>query len=239
MNKAPPNTRLDPRGLAESFRRRAARGPDRSALSFEGETWSYGEVQLRIERLSAVFANGGIKRGDRIGYLGFNHPLVMVALFAAARLGAILVPLNFRLASRELAQIIDDAGVHTLIADAAHLPMINDVRGVLSCERYLAKDTSQDAAWESLDSALSEPLTVPPSVNGAPDDVVTLIYTSGTTGKPKGVMLSNRNFWANNLSWLLTSDFTSRDVTLNVAPLFHVGGLCAWSHCPPCWSEGI
>jgi fatty-acyl-CoA synthase len=219
--------RLDPQGLAESFRRRAARGPDRPALSFEGRTWTYGDTQTRVEQLSAVLANGGIKAGDRVAYLGFNHPEEMALLFATARLGAIFVPLNFRLSSRELAQIIADAGVHTLIVDAHHPALIDAVRGDLPCQRYLSMAPA--AGWDSLTEAMSAPLAIPPPVNGAPDDVVTLIYTSGTTGRPKGVMLSNRNFWANNLSWLLTSDYTSHDITLNVAPLFHVGGLCVVS----------
>ncbi len=215
---------LDPTGLAESFRRRAQRAPERPALTFEDQTWSYGEMQRRVERMAAVLADGGVGVGMRVAYLGFNHPLILVALLAAARIGAILVPLNFRLSSPELAAIIKDAGVHTMLADAQHAPLLDAVRADLPCRRYLLQGAAQ--GWESVEPRLDAAQTPPAAVSGAPDDVVLLVYTSGTTGVPKGVMLSNRNLWTNNLSWLLTSDFTSRDITLVCAPLFHVGGLC-------------
>ena len=218
--------RIDPTGAAEWFRRRAARAPERAAVSFKGHTWSYGEFQQRIERMAAVFAAGGIKAGDRVAWLGLNHPDVLAALFGAARLGAILVPLNFRLAARELQQIIEDAGAHTLVVDASQRALIEPVKANLPCRRYLIDDAAPQAGWENLPPLLDAVREVPGAVNGAPDDVVLLIYTSGTTGRPKGVMLTNGNLWTNNLSWTFSSDFTSRDVTLNAAPLFHVGGLC-------------
>ena len=216
---------VDPEGLAEWFRRRASRAPERPALTFEGETWSYGQMQARIETMAAVLAQGGLARGDRVAYLGFNHSLILATLFACARLGAIFVPLNFRLSAPELAAIITDAGAHTLIADAHHAPLMASVRAQLPCQRYLGADVSADG-WEALDALTATAGAAPAPVNGAPDDVTMLIYTSGTTGKPKGVMLSNRNLWTNNLNWILANDFNSRDVTLNCAPLFHVGGLC-------------
>lgn len=220
------STALDPTGAAEWFRRRAARAPERPALSFQGTTWTYGQMQQRIEQLSAVFASGGIQRGDRVAWLGLNHPDVLVALFAATRLGAIFVPLNFRLAARELAQILDDAGAHTLVVDAAHRALIEPVMAALPCQRLLCTEAASHAGWERIDAALQAVADTPPAVQGRPEDIALLIYTSGTTGRPKGVMLTNGNLWTNNLSWTLTSDFTSRDVTLNAAPLFHVGGLC-------------
>ncbi|MGQ0699609.1 MAG: acyl-CoA synthetase [Panacagrimonas sp.] len=216
---------IDPAGLSEWFRRRAARAPERAALTFENETWSYGEMQHRIERMAAVLAQGGVRAGDRVAYLGFNHSMILVALFASTRIGAIFVPLNFRLSRPELAAIICDAGAHTIIADEHHEPLIDASRADLPCTRYLAQGVPMPG-WEAIDSLMSAELPIPPSAPGRTDDVVMLIYTSGTTGKPKGVMLSNGNIWTNNLNWILACDFTSGDVTLNCAPLFHVGGLC-------------
>ena len=217
---------IDPTGMAEWFRRRAARAPERPAVSFQGHTSRYGEMQQRIERMAAAFAAGGLRAGERVAWLGLNHPDILVALFAAARLGAILVPLNFRLAARELQQIIADAGAHSLVVDAQHRALIEPLRPQMDCRRYLIADPAPQAGWENLPTLMDAVTTVPDAVDGAPDDVVMLIYTSGTTGRPKGVMLTNRNIWTNNLSWILSSDFTSRDVSLNAAPLFHVGGLC-------------
>ena len=219
------NERIDPEGLAEWLRRRAMRAPEKPALSFQGSTWSYGDFQDRIERMAAMFAAGGIVRGDRVALLAFNHPNMLVSLFAAARIGAILVPLNYRLSAVELRDIIADAGAHTLIVDERNRAAIEGVRGAMACKRYLLFG-AESAGWESLDAAFAAAPASAPAVDGKPDDVAVLMYTSGTTGRPKGVMLSHRNFWTNNINWLLTSDYTSRDVTLNMAPLFHVGGLC-------------
>ena len=218
---------INPSGLAESFRRRAFRAEHRPALSFEGRTWSYADMQAAIEQRAAVFASLGIGRGDRIAWLGFNHPDILFALYAAARIGAILVPLNFRLASRELKQIIDDAEPSVVIADRTHRPLIEAVRDTLGCRHFLSADEDDaPAPWQSLPALLDARSAPVDPVDGGPDDVVLLIYTSGTTGRPKGAMLSNENLWTNNLNWLLANDFTSRDVTLANAPLFHVGGLC-------------
>lgn len=221
----PSSPRIHPEGLAEWLRRRAMRAPERPALSFQGQTWSYGEFQARIERTAAMLAAGGVGRGDRVAYLAFNHPCMLVTLFATTRIGAVLVPLNYRLSAVELRDIVADAGAHTLIVDERNRAAIETVRDAMACTRYLLFG-GHSGNWESLDTALdAAPASVPP-VDGQPDDIAVLMYTSGTTGRPKGVMLSNRNFWINNVNWLLSSDYTSRDVALNMAPLFHVGGLC-------------
>ncbi|MET0987608.1 MAG: long-chain fatty acid--CoA ligase [Steroidobacteraceae bacterium] len=214
----------DPENLHEWFRRRTARGPDRPALSFQGETWSYGDMQRRIERLSAVFAAGGLGPGDRVAYLGLNHSIVVLALFAAARLGAILVPINFRLTRPEVTAIIEDAGAHTVVADARHAPLLDAAREDLSCRSYFCLEPLE--GWDLI-GPCEDSIDVPPAVSARADDVVTLVYTSGTTGKPKGVMLSHRNLWTSSLNWILTCDMSSRDVVLDCTPLFHVGGLCA------------
>ena len=86
-----------PMDLGSWISRKAAAGPDRPAVTFNGRTTSYREFLGQIDRLAGELAAGGVGRGDRVGYLGANHPMFLVALFAAARLGAVFVPLNFRL----------------------------------------------------------------------------------------------------------------------------------------------
>jgi fatty-acyl-CoA synthase len=109
-------------------------------LTFEGVTWRYAEMNGRIDRLAAALRAGGVCRGDRIGFLGFNQPAYFELLFAAARLGAIFVPLNFRLTGPELDYIINDAGLHTLVADGPHRPVIDGIRASLCCRLYLSAD---------------------------------------------------------------------------------------------------
>ena len=89
-------------GLAEWLRRRAVRGPDSPALTCDETTWTYRQLQDQVELLSSVLASCGVGAGDRVAYLGFNDPMFLVALFATARIGAIFVPLNFRLTGAEL-----------------------------------------------------------------------------------------------------------------------------------------
>jgi fatty-acyl-CoA synthase len=211
-------------GLAEWLCRRAARVPRQPALTCDGITWRYGELVERVERMSAVLAAGGVEAGARVGYLGFNDPMFLVVLFATARLGAICVPLNFRLSGPELVFVIGDADVHTLVVGEEHIAVIDGVRDTLGCRRFIHRAAGA-SGWESADALMSEPLPVPASVPVGADDVAVIMYTSGTTGHPKGAMLTHGNFWANDLNELLLWDMVSTDVTLNFAPMFHVGGL--------------
>ncbi|MEP1125217.1 MAG: AMP-binding protein, partial [Ilumatobacter sp.] len=126
---------------------RAKRSPKRRAITFEGTTITYGEFQDRVDRTATVLRDGGVRTGDRVGYLGVNHPAFLETMFATARLGAIFVPLNFRLTGPELAFIIEDAGCHTLVADSAHTAVLDSVRNDLSVRRWLGVEAAPDG-WD-------------------------------------------------------------------------------------------
>jgi len=211
-------------GLGNWLYQRALRTPHRKALTFEGTTWTYAKLQERIDRLASGLRANGVCRGDRVGFLGFNQPAFLETLFAAARLGAIFVPLNYRLSGPELSYIINNAGVHTLVVDAPHQPVIDPIRADLPCRRFFSADAPADG-WAAVASlaAAHEPLRQGESV--AEDEVALIMYTSGTTGRPKGAMLTHGNIWWNNVNVLLAWDSLESDVSLVVAPLFHIGGL--------------
>ncbi|MEJ8857393.1 long-chain fatty acid--CoA ligase [Variovorax robiniae] len=213
-------------GLAEWLKRRGVRAPHKPALTCDGVTWSYGELIDRVERMSTVLAAGGVTPGARVGYLGFNDPMFLVVMFAASRIGAIFVPLNFRLTGPELAFIINDAGIHSLVVGESHIAIIDEVRGGLNSTRYIHRAGGAEG-WEAADALMAgaPSLPMPAAVPTGADDVALIMYTSGTTGHPKGAMLTNGNFWANNLNEIFLWDLGSTDVTLNFAPMFHVGGL--------------
>ncbi len=129
----PCRRRMDPDiSLGHWFAARAANTPNRRALTFEGTTWNYGEMLQRIDSLAAGLQHGGVCHGDRVAFLGLNQPAFFETLFATARLGAIFVPLNFRLTGPELTFIINDAGVHTLVADELHQPVAQSMRCSIS-----------------------------------------------------------------------------------------------------------
>ena len=211
-------------GLGNWFFQRSRRTPTRPALTFEGRTATFAELQTRFDRLAAALRAAGVCRGDRVAFIGFNQPAFFETMFAAARLGAIFVPLNFRLTGPELDYIIGDAGVHTIVADSAHRGVIDGIRKTLPCKHYLSADADADG-WPSFATFAGK---TAPLANGepvGPDEVAVIMYTSGTTGRPKGAMLTHGNIWWNNSMSLLTIDAHETDVTLVVAPLFHIGGL--------------
>ncbi len=205
-------------GLANWFRRRALRTPERYALRFEGRDWTYVEMQQAIEACAARLAALGIKKGERVAFLGLNQPMFFFVMFAAARLGAIFVPLNFRLTGPELAFMIEDCAASVLIVDAEHraviepqLPRLASLKTVLAAE--------DEAHWTPAPARETAPFRV------GEDDVAMIMYTSGTTGRPKGAMITHGNLWWNNTNSLLAFDTYANDVTLTAAPVFHIGGL--------------
>jgi fatty-acyl-CoA synthase len=205
--------------------RRTRATPESRALTFEGTTFTYRQVMDRVDRLAAGLRAGGVCPGDRVGFLGYNHPAFFETLFAAARLGAIFVPLNFRLTSSELAYIIADAGVHTLVVDGEHGDLIDEVRPSLPVRVYVGAG-EWHGQYQDYEALANWPRPFGPTVSPVdPETVALIMYTSGTTGRPKGAMLTHANLWWNNTNKLQAMDYLESDVTLVAAPLFHIGGL--------------
>jgi len=221
--------------LGSWFAARAARSASRPALTFEGKTWTYGQLLERVDRLAAGFQEHGVRHGDRVGYLGNNHPAVLETMLAASRLGAIFAPLNFRLTGPELSFIARDAGLHTLVADSAHQAVIDGVRDQLPVRSYVGVEGA-GADWQAFEwiTDRSGRLAWPDPV--AADEVAVLMYTSGTTGRPKGVMLTHANLWWNNTNLMHLYDVLADDVTLVSSPLFHIAGLNVTI--PTTWRKG-
>jgi fatty-acyl-CoA synthase len=184
--------------------------PRRVAVVHDGREWTFAEVADRATRMAHVLAATGVGKGDRVAYLGPNHPTFLETLFATGLLGAIFVPLNTRLAAPELEYILADSGAAVLVH--APLPIVDDLREVPARLALDGLDLA-GAATDPLD------LDVPDS------DVCMIMYTSGTTGRPKGAMLTHANIAWNSVNLLLDVDLTSAEVTLVNAPMFHVAAL--------------
>ena len=212
-------------GLGAWFTARARATPERQAITFEGRTQTYGELDVRIRRLATGLLAGGTVPGDRVGFLGHNQPQFLEALFATALMGATYVPLNFRCTGPELAYMIDFAEVHTLLVDDAHRPTIDAIRGELTTViQYVGVDGGGEG-WTALEDLVDAgaPLTDPALVGA--DDCAVIMFTSGTTGRPKGAMLSHGNLWWSAMNVMTTMNIAYEDISLVVAPLFHIGGL--------------
>ena len=185
-------------GLAGVIAAHAQRTPHKTALHFAGENTSYQQLWQRIEAATGALAEHGVKPGDRVAWRGLNDPLQLVVLFAVARLGAILLPLNYRLADAEIDAILVHAGASLVV----------------------------DAGWakKQLDSPVSSLGGL--ELAGTAASPVLLVYTSGTTGKPKGALHTQAGLIANCVISADAHAFSSDDHVLTALPLFHVGGLC-------------
>ena len=140
-------------GTGTMMAKRASLTPKRDAITFEGETWTFAELIGRIDSFANVLASGGVGRGDRVGYLGLNHPNFFVTMFATNRLGAIFVPVNFRLTGAELAFIGTDSGIHTMVADDMHHGVLDAVRDDMPAGRFIGSETGGEN-WEVMDDLI-------------------------------------------------------------------------------------
>lgn len=205
-------------GLGSWPVRRARKTPHRTALVHQDQTVSYAELYERTTRLAHALRTAGIRRGDRIAYLGPNHPSFLETLCASGMLGAVFVPLNTRLAAPEIAFQLGDSGVRALIHAPSHAGMAEGLRGRTDVTTHVAVGP----AYENLlREAPVDPIDEPVGL----DDLCIIMYTSGTTGRPKGAMLTHANLTWNAVNVLIDQDIAADEVALVSAPLFHTAGL--------------
>ena len=215
-------------GMAHTILKRARLCPSATALTFEGFSQTFAQFGGRIRRIAAVLRDGGVCQGDRVGYIGLNHPCFLETLYACGCLGAIFVPLNFRLTGQEVRFIANDAGIQTMMADANYIDLIDDEKEHLHCSRYISIENDAEG-WQGLESLLFDkgPLTFVEHVSE--DDVALIMYTSGTTGLPKGAMLTHGNIFWNTVNVCFIEE-NMKGASLTCAPLFHIGGLNVTTH---------
>ncbi len=211
------------RRLADVATQHGGNQPDVVAIVCAGRRLTYGELNTRSNRIAHALRADGIGRGDRIAYLGLESVDYYATLFACAKAGVVLVPINFRLTAPEVEHILRDSGSSLLIVDEALRDIADAVVPDLPSVRVRGATPAAFAAW----------LTGTPESQvdiGADDaDPVVQLYTSGTTGLPKGVVLAQRSFFAirdalagAGLDWI---DWRAGDLSLIGIPGFHVGGV--------------
>ncbi len=210
--------------LSDWVERRAAFAPDRAALYYEGEAISYGGLAARVARLAAVLQHRlGVEGGDRVAVLGLNNPDTLALLFACARLGAIMVPLNWRLAPREHLLTLEDTRPRALFVEPEFIADVPpDTAGIA---RVVLADAplAGHAALADLLADDPPPARPAPGIDYAAP--VMICCTSGATGQPKGVVLDQNSVLFNAVHSAHMHDLTSADHVLTCLPLFHVGGM--------------
>jgi acyl-CoA synthetase (AMP-forming)/AMP-acid ligase II len=203
----------------------AARTPDQAMTVFEGSTTTYRDMAVRSVALASGLSARGVGRGDVVGLVSFNCPEFLETIFAANYLGAIAMPINWRLAAPEVRYILEHSGARALVCDQALLDLaIESTKGMEEALVRACVTPTEAAGWTHLAELRQGPEKAP-AVAVTADDIHRLMYTSGTTGRPKGVMLTHANLSWKNLAHLVEFGFTSSDLGLVCGPLYHVGAL--------------
>jgi fatty-acyl-CoA synthase len=210
--------------LSDLITRNAAFTPDKAALRYGGGTLTYAALAQRIAAAARALKSVlGVGPGDRVAILAANHPDYLVLLYACARLGALLVPLNWRLAVPEQLFILADAAAKVLLLQDAFAALAAPLREAQPEIRVIR--VGEAASGDTFDKLLAQGR----GDERNPDIDVTspllLVYTSGTTGRPKGAVLRQEALLWNALMSQHMHDLTASDHVLTVLPLFHVGGL--------------
>lgn len=205
--------------------KRALLEPEKTGLIFQGEEISYREWNERVNRAAHGFASLGIQAGDRVGLLVTNTPEFLDCLFGLAKIGAIVVPLNWRAAPPEIAFAAEDAGVRLFIYDAEFAEVADSIKDQLSAEFYLIIGGETGGTLQSYSDLLSDQPATEPVLAGGEDDACLIMYTSGTTGHPKGAVMTHKNLFFEVCTVIHSGDWRSGDKVLVALPLFHIGGL--------------
>lgn len=212
------------KGFGNWIHRRRIKSAQQVAVIHADTSLSYAQLAERIDKLTNALILQGITRGSRVAFLGANHAAYLETMFAVTQLGALFVPLNIRLAPRELNFALRDSGSEVLIyvenfAQEAQLA-IADSPVVTAWEVAVVPGT--ESSYErALQAGAAEHVDVVVELV----DPAIILYTSGTTGTPKGAVLTHENMTWNSYNVIVDYDVTSKSVALLIAPLFHVAAL--------------
>ncbi|MBV9565315.1 MAG: AMP-binding protein [Bradyrhizobium sp.] len=211
--------------LSSLIARNAAFAPHKPAIHFAGETWSYRAFYARIgEAARSLKSELGVGRGDRVAILSLNRPDYLVLLYACARLGAMLVPLNWRLAPPEQIFILSDAAAKVLVLEEGLSGLIPALSESLPDTSIVGLDFAPPNG-SSLDALLARGRGCGHNPHIDLSCPLLIVYTSGTTGRPKGAVLRQEALLWNAVMSQHMHGLTSDDHVLAVLPFFHVGGL--------------
>lgn len=224
------------RGYGSWLTQHALRNGQRTALVDDvgGAVTTYSQLETRTNQLAAALDANGVQRGDRVAMLLLNSPQMMEIYFAVAKLGAIAVPVNFRLHASEVAYALEDSGSSFLFHSTAFAEL---AAGATADNRRIQRSVTVPTLAERATTsgggsagdyeeflAGGSPERVEREISH--DDICVLMYTSGTTGRPKGAMLTHGNFFYNAVNGMgFDSGLGRTDITISAAPLFHIGAL--------------
>ncbi|MBI2846752.1 MAG: AMP-binding protein, partial [Chloroflexi bacterium] len=201
--------------------------PQKTAIVFEGERFSYADISERSNRLAHALSGLGVVKGDRVAILQVNCNKYVEAYFATAKLAGIFVPLNFRAKADELTYMINNSEAKVLLVGKRYVEMVHSIqRKLKSIKHYISLEGKEKrmSDYDELLASASSDEVVPDSQD---DDVSVLMFTAGTTGFPKGVMLTHNNFSSYILSNVTPADPELEEKNILTVPLYHIAGIQA------------
>ncbi|BBY95487.1 acyl-CoA synthetase [Mycobacterium gallinarum] len=209
--------------IADIVRVQARRRPDATALIVGERTISFAELDARSNQVAQAFRAAGVGFGDRVAFIEKNGAEFFEVMFGLTKLGAVGVPVNWRLAAPEMLHIIEDAQACMVVVGSQFFGHLEAVEDQLTTVGDILAIGAHDR-WPSFEDWLAGHPIEDPYVTTGPDDIAFLMYTSGTTGLPKGVMLSNGNYLCKSSGIAGQWRFTDDSVSLAVMPMFHMAG---------------
>src|SRR5699024_424331 len=185
-------------------------------------SYTYREMNDRVNRFANYLLSQGVKAGERIALICKNHEDFIAAFFASAKIGVITIPVNWRLQNQETLYILQNSGARVVVYDHVFSEKIETIKADAYADIFICSGNSEvDPTFEHV--LTSSENTEPNSVSSE-DDTILIMYTSGTTGKPKGAMFSHENLLAASNGLTHTIDWSEKERFLLIAPFFHIGG---------------
>ena len=214
--------------ITDFLRRATTLYPDKTGVVDGDRRFTYRQFLERVHRLANALRGLGVKKGDRVCILSPNSHFFLESFYGTSLIGAVLVPLNYRLLAADHEYILNHAGVTVVLVDKEYCQVIDDIRPNLRSVRHWIAATYDGAApagwidWNAWVAAASA--DPPPPVDLDENDLVSLNYTSGTTARPKGVMVTHRNYYVNAYNMIAHLGIQHQDVELWTLPMFHCNG---------------
>jgi len=203
--------------------------PKKLAVVCGEERFTYAQFAERVSLLAGALRGAGVKPGDRVAFLSTNCHRLLEAYYGVLEAGAVLLPLNIRLATDELAYILNDSGAKILFLESQFVPMVDSFRQKVSTvERYIQLDGTPQANWlapENYDQFIAAASPYESDIMEVDENsLAELFYTSGTSAEPKGVMLTHRNVYLHGMMVCINFQSTAGTIELHTIPLFHANG---------------
>jgi fatty-acyl-CoA synthase len=214
-------TPLSPLAFARRARRLYA---DFEAVIDGEERLDYAGFFNRCDRWSSVLQSFGVRRGDRVAYIAPNTHAQLESFYSVPQIGAVLVPINYRLTSSDFAYLINHSGAVVVCADGDYLEAVDSIRAEIPNVRHFVALEGMRPGWIDYEAALATATAGFDEPEIAENDLLTINYTSGTTSKPKGVMITHRNAYINVVGTLVHIHMTAADRYLWTLPMFHANG---------------